>query len=97
MPKKGIFKKRKLDLNPRYDPVLWILYRYFFQVILLLSGFLFMAALYFIVEALCSQEEKPVVVETELEQTMEIQTPEGFDLESFIPKTLARDDEVRLR
>ena len=56
-----------------------------------------MVALYFIVEALCSQEEKPVVIETELEQTMEIQTPEGVDLESFLPKTLARDDEVRLR
>ena len=69
--------RRKNVLN---DPALWILYRYFFQVILLLSGFLFMVALYFIVEALCSQEEKPVVVETELEQTMEIQTPEGFDL-----------------
>lgn len=68
------------------------------KVILLLSGFFFLVALYFILETLCSHEDKPtMVLKTQFESTMEIQTPDGVDLESFLPKTLAKDDEQRLR
>jgi len=67
------------------------------KVILLLSGFFFLVALYFILETLCSHEDKTtMVLKTEFESTLEIQTPDGIDLESFLPKTLAKDDEQRL-
>lgn len=66
------------------------------KIILLLGGFFFLVGIYFVLETLCNNEEKDVkVVEADYE-SMEIMTPDGFDMDAFVTGKLAKDDEERL-
>ena len=63
-----------------------------------MSGFFFLVGVYFVLETLCDNDNKEKGIQVvQLESSMEIVTPDGFDLSTFMSGRLAKDDEERLR
>ena len=63
---------------------------HFLQIILLVSGFCLLVAVYYVIDVLFDNEAEPDVSDPP-------STPDGNDSSSLIPDRLAEQDRIRLR